>query len=197
MGKRKHLDRIEELFEKSPVVDINSIKRIIRYQSKHTAYAKLVISQLLKKNKIQKLAKGCYTKHHDNSLVVLCYKPAYLGLQSALSYHGLWEQETIPIILTSQKVRRGIRSISGGNVLFRNIQQQYCFGFEYYQDGTFYLPYSDIEKTFIDMIVYRQPLSEDVKKTLRKKIDQKKLERYVSNYPIMIRKKVLNFLQKK
>lgn len=194
MGKRIHLDRIEQLFEKSPVVDIRSIKRIIKLHSKNTAYAKLVIHNLLKKNKIQKIAKGYYTKYNDNSLAVLCYNHAYLGLQTALSYHQLWDQETIPVILTPQKIRQGIRTVAGGNVMFRNIQKKYCFGFDYYQDGMFYLPYSDIEKTFIDLVLFKQPISKELLKIFRKKVDKKRVITYLKVYPENIRRKVLKLI---
>src|SRR3989344_9138445 len=100
MGKQIHLEKIERLFEKSPVVDFKSIERIIGKNN----YAKLLVSNLLKKNKIKKVGKGFYTKYDESSLSVFAFKPAYLGLQSALSFYGLWEQETIPVILTTKKL---------------------------------------------------------------------------------------------
>ena len=154
MGKKKYSEEIEALFKKSPVVDSNSILRIIRSRKKVSQYNKQLIRNLLLAGKIRRLAKGCYTRHNDPSLAVFCFKPAYLGLQDALSMHNLWEQETIPIIITARKVRQGIRSIMGVNVLIRRIDKRYFFGYEHKNYGDFYFPVSDIEKTFIDMAYF-------------------------------------------
>src|SRR3989344_2026203 len=137
MGKQIHLKKIEELFEKSPVVDFKSVERIIG-KTKKSNYAKLLIYNLLKKGRIRKVGKGYYTKHNEISLAVFSFKPAYLGLQSALSRHGVWEQETIPVIVTTKKVRRGLRELSDGNILVKNIDKMFFFGFEYVEEDGFY-----------------------------------------------------------
>lgn len=198
MGKSKHIDRVRNLFEKSLVVDFSSIERIVRFKRKNTKshYAKLIVHNLLKSGEIKKIAKGCYTKHNDNSLIVLCF-PAYLGLQSALSFYGLWEQETIPIIMTSKKVRVGIRKVLGGNVLVRNTKKKFMFGINYLDDGGFYLPYSDLEKTFIDMFFFKQKIDENVLKKFRKKIDEKKLKKYLKVYDKRLEKRVLKIYSKR
>lgn len=192
MGKSKHLDKIRDLFEKSPIVDFKSVERIVRFKKKNAKsnYAKLIISNFLKSGEIKKIAKGCYTKYNDNSLIVLCF-PAYLGLQSALSFYGLWEQETIPIIITSKKIRVGIRNILGGNVLVRRIEKKFMFGINYLNDGGFYLPYSDLEKTFIDMFAFKQKIDENVLKQFQERIDDKKLRKYLKVYDKRLRQRVL------
>ncbi len=192
MGKSKHLERIRNLFEKSLVVDFKSIERIVRFERKNSKsnYAKLVVHNLLKSGEIKKIAKGYYTKHNDNSLIVLCF-PAYLGLQSALSFYGLWEQETIPIVITPKKVRVGIRKVLGGNVLVRSTKKEFMFGIDYLDDGGFCLPYSDLEKTFIDMFLFKQKISEDVLGKFREKIDEKKLMKYLKIYNKKLGKKIL------
>src|SRR3989338_9098421 len=156
MGKKKYSEEIGALFKKSPVVDSNSILRIIRNRKKVSQYNKQLIRNLLLAGKIRRLAKGCYTMYDDPSLAVFCFKPAYLGLQDALSMHNLWEQETIPIIITARKVRQGIRSIMGVNVLIRRIDKRYFFGYEHKNYGDFYFPVSDVEKTFIDMAYFNE-----------------------------------------
>ncbi|MBI2665731.1 hypothetical protein HYX12_03865 [Candidatus Woesearchaeota archaeon] len=187
MGKRKYLQHVEHLFQESPVVSFSSIERIVQHQGRSN-YAKLLIHNLLKKNKIYILGKGCYTLHKDISLAVFCFRPAYLGLQSALSKHNLWEQETVPIIITTKKVRSGIRKIMGANVLLRRMNKDYFFGFKTYEEGKFYLPYSDVEKTLIDLIVFRENISAEVLEEFRKRIDMKKLKKYLHAYPLRIRK---------
>ena len=107
----------------------------------------------------------------------MAFTPSYLGLQSALSAYNLWEQETIPVILTSKKVKTGLRKILGGNVLIRKVKEKFMFGLEYLQEGDFYLPFSNLEKTFIDMIVFKQIISKEVLIRFREKIEEKKLKK--------------------
>ena len=76
------------------------------------------------------------------------------------------------------------------NVLIRNIDKKYFFGFDYYKDGDFYIPYSDIEKTFIDMIYYKLYMDAELLKEFKKRIDKKKLIEYLKSYPKNIQKRV-------
>ena len=174
-------------------MSLRSLERVVGVSGKNRAtnnYAKLVVANLLKKGVIQKLAKGCYTNRNDAGLAVLCFQPAYLGLQSALSFHGLWEQETIPVIITATKARQGRRSVLGMNVVLHRIQHTLVFGVTYELDGEQYLPCSDIEKTFLDLLYFKQNISGEVLMQFRKKVDRKKLMRYVLRYPETVRKQV-------
>src|SRR3989339_2272434 len=190
MGKTIHLQKVKEYIAKSPVVSFESINRIISQKKKVKQYGKQLIRNLIRQGKLKNLAKGYYTSWNDLSLTVFCFQPAYLGLQDALSYHNLWEQETIPIVLTTKKTRRGIRKVMESNVLIRNIDKKYFFGFDYYKDGDFYIPYSDIEKTFIDMIYYKLYMDAELLKEFKKRIDKKKLIEYLKSYPKNIQKRV-------
>ena len=190
MGKQIHLEKIEELFEKSPIVDFKSVERVIG-GVKNNNYAKLLIHILIKKGKIKKVGKGVYTKYDDISLAVFSFKPAYIGLQSALSYYRVWEQETILVIITTRKVRRGVRNLMGGNILLRNVDKKYFFGLEYVEEGNFYFPYSDLEKTFIDMVVFNQKIDKEVLKKIKKRINKPKLLNYLKRYPLKIRERVM------
>ena len=194
MGKIKYKEEIEELFKKSPVVEYGSIERIIKNKKNVKQYAKQLIRNLILKQKIKKLTKGRYTSYDDISLIVYCFKPAYLGLQDALSFHNLWEQETIPIILTSRKVVPGIRKVMNGNVLVRRLQRKYFFGFEYFQQGNLYFPYSDLEKTFIDMVYFKEKINEETFKNIIERINIKKLNFYLKKYPVRIKKIILNYI---
>ena len=197
MGKDKYMKDIENLFKKSPLVTYDSIERLIKNKKQVNQYTKQLIRNLILKGEIRRLAKGCYTAHHDASLSVFCFKPSYLGLQDALSLYELWEQETIPVVITTRKVRQGIRNILGINVLIRRIKKKYLFGFDYVKQGDFYFPYSDLEKTFIDMVYYNENLSKEAKKNIIKKINIKRLGMYLKVYPKRFRKKVLEHLKQK
>jgi len=185
MGKEKYLKKIEALFDKSSVVDTKSIRRIIGTNS---FYEKQVINKLLRQKKIIRLAKGKYTTRTNPELAVLAFQPGYLGLQDSLSQHGLWEQETVPVIVTSKKVRTGMRNIGGMNVLVRRTLNKYMFGIDYMPTGELYLPYSDVEKTLIDIVQFREKIGAETIKTIKKRIDLKKLAQYLKHYPNRTRK---------
>ena len=195
MGKKKHIDSIKELFEKSQVVDSRSIERLIKSRENVRQYHKQLIRNLLRQGRIKRLTKWYYTKENDPSLAVYCFKPAYLGLQDALSYHNLWEQETIPVILTSRRIRSGIRRILDSNVLIRRIGKKYMFGYENSQQDKYHLPYSDIEKTIIDMIHYNQNINNETLTEIKKRINKQKLKTYLKKYPQKTQTKTLNTLK--
>ena len=195
MGKIKYINKIREFFKENPVVSINSLKKFINKKDKDYIY--LLINNLLKKNEIKRLTKGYYSFYQDPSLIVFCFKPSYLGLQDALSIHHLWEQETNSVILTVKKVRNGVRKIFGNNIILKRIPPKYFFGVEYMKQGDFYFPVSDIEKTLIDLIYFKQPIDKETLKEIIKRIDKKKLNKYLKVYPEKIRKRVINAIKNK
>ena len=192
MGKIKYIDKVREFFKINPVVSISSIKKFINKKEKDYVY--LLVNNLLKKNEIKRITKSFYTIYEDTSLIVFCFKPSYLGLQDALSIHNLWEQETNPIVITTKKVRNGVRKVFGNNAMLRRISPRYFFGFEYKKDGDFYFPVSDIEKTLIDLVYFRQSIDKETIKEIKKRIDRKKLNSYLIKYPKRTRTRVLKVL---
>ncbi len=200
MGKIKYINDIRRFFRESPVADINYLKKFISKKDKKYVY--LLISNLLKKKEIGRITKGYYTICDDASLIVFCFKPSYLGLQNALSFHNLWEQETNPVVITTNNIRSGLRKVFGRNALLKRVPGKYLFGYEYYkyplENKEIYIPYSDIEKTFIDMVYFRQPIDEEVIENFREKINKKKLKEYLKRYPVKFRRKVMSkFAEKK
>ncbi|HJW97455.1 MAG TPA: type IV toxin-antitoxin system AbiEi family antitoxin domain-containing protein [archaeon] len=171
------VDKIREYSRRTPVFDTKSIARLVG----DPEYAYLALSRLLKSGEIRRLTKGHYTFFSDPSVLVYCLKPAYLGLQDAMSFHNLWEQETNPIILTTRKARPGTRKVLGGNVIIRRISPKHFFGYEYLKQGDLLLPVSDIEKTFIDMAYFRE-LRKDMTKAFRGRVDREKLREYLKKY---------------
>lgn len=190
MGKQKYQQDIEQFISRSPVVSYRSIDRIVRNRKNVKQYVKQLVRNLIRKGRLKPLAKGYYTVHDEVPLAVFCFQPAYLGLQDALSYHNLWEQETVPVIITTRKVRTGLRTILGSNVLIRHVEQKYYFGIEHMTGEQWALPYSDVEKTLIDLVHFKQRISPEVWKEFRKRIDHKKLKKYLLFYPQRTRKLV-------
>ncbi len=179
MGAVKHKDIIRNFFRRTPVADISSLKRRINVKSN---YVSLMLNQMVKKKEVYRLTRGFYSLHNDPTLAVFCFKPAYLGLQEALSIHNLWEQETNTIVLTTKTVREGIRNIAGNKVILKRLPKKLFFGVEYRQYGDFYLPVSDIEKTLLDLIYFQQPIDKELLQKFKENINLKKLKQYLSYY---------------
>lgn len=194
MGTQKHTEAVHEYLSQSPVIDSTSLKRLIQSRKAGTQYHKQLIHNLIQKGSLRKLTSGCYTAHSEASLAVFCFTPAYLGLEDALSYHGMWEQETIPIIITTRKVRPGLRKFEGTNYRVRRIDRKYYFGIDYYPVGEFYVPYSDKEKTFLDVLYFKLKFTSQELQEMAKGLAKKKLGSYLKNYPHRMGKRVEGIL---
>ena len=184
----KHIKKVRDFIKNAPVFGIGSISRIVGNRE----YAHTLVNHLLTRGEIKRAARGCYTNRDDVSVAVLCFKPAYLGLQNAMSIHNIWEQETIPIILTTRKARSGIRNVAGMNAMVRRISPKYFFGYEYQDVGDLLLPVSDVEKTFID-IVYFEEMRKETADEFKGRLDVKKLKSYLKQYPEKFRKRAMSF----
>lgn len=185
----RYVDKIRGYIRKTPVANISSISALVPKRE----YAYIIANHLLKRGEIRRITRGYYTVHDEPSLLVYCLRPAYIGLQDAMSFHDLWEQETNPIIITARKVRVGVRAVFGQNVWVRRISPKHFFGYDYLTSDDFPLPVSDVEKTFIDMVYFRE-MREDIVKGFRKRVDREKLGRYLKRYGSNLRKRVIETL---
>jgi predicted transcriptional regulator of viral defense system len=158
-------------------------------------YLDQLLHNLVKQNKIIRITNGSYTFKKDLMVSGFAYSPFYYGLQEALSLRNLHEQETNPIIITTNKIKPGIKTIQGSNVLLRRIDCKYFFGFDFIKYYDMEIPVSDYEKTLIDFVYYNEPLSKEVINELKKKIDKKKLEKYLFRYSKSTRNKVLSLIK--
>lgn len=186
----KYIDKIRGYLKRTPVASMSSISVLVPNRS----YVHLIMNYLVKRGEIRRISKGYYTTREEPSLLVYCMRPAYIGMQDAMSFHGLWEQETNPVIITTRKVRPGVRRVFGQNVWVRRISPKYFFGYEYLASDGFLLPVSDVEKTFIDMIYFRE-MREDIAKEFRKRVNREKLEKYLKMYNTNFRRKVIEILR--
>jgi|SRR3989344_4337517 len=195
MGKIKYINDIRKFFKKNIIVDINSLKKFIQEKGNKEEYVYQIVHNMMEKNEIKRITKGYYSIYDDPIISIFCFKPSYIGLQSALSINNLWEQETIPVILTGRKIRQGIRDIAGNNVMLHRISPKYFFGIEYKKEGDIYLPVSDLEKTFIDMLYFKQKMDDNLLREFKKRIDKKKLKEYAKRYPKTTFSRIINTLE--
>jgi len=194
MGKEKYLNEVMEFFKKTPVVSTRDIRLIINKNITRKNYTHLLVHNLIKSGRVKKVVKGFYTVHDDSTVAVFCFKPAYIGLQDALSLHNLWDQESNAVIITAKKVRSGVRRILDSNVVVHRINPRYFFGSELIKYGNFYVSVSDVEKTLIDFVYFKEPLDKEVLKEIKRRVEKEKINKYLKHYPKRIKKNVLRLL---
>jgi predicted transcriptional regulator of viral defense system len=186
MGRIVHIKKLREFIKSVPVFRVRDIELLVGNRN----YAHLILHKLTKKEEIKRVIKGWYSLYEDPIVSVFCFKPAYIGLQEALSLHNLWGQETNVVIITTKKVRAGIREIFGNNVILRRIEPKYFFGFDLLNYENFFIPVSDIEKTLIDFVYFNETLTKETLTEIIKHIDKQKLIEYLKKYPSKFRLKV-------
>lgn len=186
--KGEIVGKVREFLERTPVASTATLSRLVGKRE----YAYVLLNLLERRGEIRRITRGYYTIHEDPTLLVYCLKPAYLGLQDAMSLHNLWEQETIPIIITCRRVRSGLREVFDHNVMVRRISPKYFFGIEDLERGGFFFPVSDVEKTFIDLVYFGE-MDGGLARRFKGKLNLKKLEAYLERYPERLRRRAMGF----
>ena len=149
-----------------------SAKDVVRIGVPKT-YVKTLIHNEMKKGALKRIRKGWYTYHDDPMVAVFAFMPAYLGLESALSIRNIWDQETIPVIITPNRVRPGVRDIMGTNVVIRRINPKQFYGYETLNYYGFWVPVSTLEKTYEDLKYFREKIDPKTIARLKKIIQSK------------------------
>jgi len=193
----KYINSAREHFKEKPVFSITDLRIFLSKKGISKNYSKLLIHNLIEKKQVFRLTKGFYSFQKELSVSGFAFSPFYYGLQEALSLRNLWEQETIPVIITPKKIRPGLRKIMDSNVLIRRINRKMFFGFESIKHFGLWIPVSNPEKTLIDFVYFNEPLSEETLKELKKKINRKKLSEYLKKCPENTAKKVKKLLNSK
>jgi predicted transcriptional regulator of viral defense system len=190
MGRVVHLDKLRAFAKSTPVFRAKDVEVLV----KDKKYSHLVLHKLAQRGEVKRVVKGWYSLHEDPTVAVFCFKPAYIGLQEALSLHGLWEQETNVVIVTTLRVRTGIRRILDSNVILHRIDGRYFFGYDYIIYGDFFIPVSDVEKTLIDLVYFKELPGMEVVSSIKKRLDEGKLIRYLKRFPPRFRDKVIGYV---
>jgi len=194
----KYIQLIRERYKDKLCFSKRDLSILLKNKEISDQYLQKLISNLLKKEEIIRITRGKYTFSKDIVVSGFSYFPFYYGLQEALSFRNLWEQETNPVIITINKVRSGIKSsFNNGNIVLHRINRKYFFGFDFINYYGIQIPVSDIEKTLIDFIYYKEEssLSKEVIGDINRKINKKKLKEYLQKYPFYFKKKVFSFLK--
>ncbi len=196
MGKTKYLKEFREHFKYRSYFSIKEAEMFLNQHGAGREYARLALHNLEKRGEIKRLKRGYYSFNDNLDTIGFLFEPFYYGLQEALSLHDLWEQETNPVIITTRKVRSGVRAILGRNVVIRHIQRKMFFGYEAKRIGNSFLPVSDMEKTLIDFVYFKVAIPKDILEEMKKRLDGNKLQRYLQKLDKSLRIKVNNLLIK-
>jgi len=190
VGRKIHIDAVRAFARETPVFRSRDVGVVVGRQG----YADLLLHNMANRGEIHRLMRGWYSSHDDPVLSVFCFKPAYLGLQEALSMRNLWEQETNVVVLTPAKVREGLRSVAGSNVVVRRLPVHHFFGYDFIPYGEWRVPVSDPEKTLIDLVSLGEVAHPDILSELLGAVDVKKLQGYLAAYPRRTRDLVMELL---
>ena len=190
----KYQKLLERLYGQ-PAFSITQLKTLLGTKKISNGYLHLLVHNLLARKKLKRITKGFYSFNGDAQVVGFAFQPFYYGLQDALSLRNLWEQETNPVVITPRKIRPGLRKFGESNYVVKRIERRMFFGFNMVKYGGFWIPVSDAEKTLVDFAHYNQPLDENARAELRKRIDKKKLAEYLKKTPEKTRLKALKLLR--
>ena len=179
MGKKVHIDEVRRFIGSTPVFRSRDVELLVGERR----YALLLLHNLAKRGEVHRVARGWYSAAEDPVVSVCALAPAYLGLQDALSARGLWEQETNTVVVTAGKAKPGQRQVFGSRVIVHRIDPRYFFGYDYLPYGAFLVPVSDLEKTLVDLVYFRESPGPDVMRSLARAADRKTLDRYLGRYP--------------
>ncbi|MFH1722496.1 MAG: type IV toxin-antitoxin system AbiEi family antitoxin domain-containing protein [Candidatus Altiarchaeota archaeon] len=185
--------KVLETFKGQPCFTLQDAIRLLK--PSEPAYVTLMLHNLVKQEKLFRVRRGVYSAANDPQIVGFAFPPFYYGCQDALSLHGMWEQETNPVVITTRKVRSGLRSFEGSNYLVRRINRTMFFGYESMQYGEYWIPVSIIEKTFIDMVYYRQHMSKELINEFKKQIEKPGLQELLKRCPPRLAKQVTKRLK--
>lgn len=190
MGKIVHLDKVRAFVQTTPAFRARDVQLLVGDRG----YALQLLHNLARRGEVRRVTKGWYSSHDDPVVSVFAFKPAYLGLQEALSLRGISEQETNVVLVTPRKVRPGIRTVMGANVLVRRIEKKRFFGFDYVKYDDFFVPVSDIEKTLIDLVYYGEAPDSRIVAEAKGRVDSRKMDGYLRSYPIDFKRRMRSIL---
>jgi predicted transcriptional regulator of viral defense system len=185
---------LRKRFSAEPAFSSRDIRTFFARRRVSRAYCNLMVHKMLAEGKLFRIGRGAYTFHGDAQAVGFAFQPFYYGLQDALSLRGIWEQETVPVVVTPRRVRAGVRAFLGANYVVRRVSRRMFFGYEMVKRGGFWVPVSDAEKTFIDMVYFRQPLAPKLVRAMARQMRPEVLKRHLARAPAWLRPRVYKAL---
>ncbi len=174
-------------FNRFPLFRFSDAERFLTSIGASPIYARKFMSIAVNNGLVYRITKGVYSMHNDINLVGFAFKPFYYGLGTALTYHGLWEQQATQTIITTKNVREGTRVFFGLNATVLRIPERLFFGFADEKYGNFHFYVSDVEKTLIDIVHYGFAIEDYAYVNLLRRANSMKIESYLKRCPERIK----------
>lgn len=165
-----------------PVFKVSDVKLLFESKGIENDYIYLMLHNLESKGEIKRITTGIYTFHDDVAVVGFAFYPFYYGLESALSIHGISEQGTNLVVMTPRNLRMGVRAFEGRNYRILRIKKEQMFGYSTLNYSNFWIQVSDVEKTLIDMIYFKDHIREEIMPKIIERIDRRKIDKYLKAY---------------
>lgn len=171
----KYQKQIQKIIKK-PVFGVSDL---VNQNIPHN-YAKKILYELHKSNKITRIERGKYTTH-DDIIIISTHitEPCYLSMWSALSIHKLTTQIpfTIELITTRKRFNREIK-FKNTSIIFYSVKPDMMYGFEnIIWKEQIRIPVANPEKTIIDILYFKSIPAEEIDEIIDQ-IDKKKLLSY-------------------
>lgn len=192
----KYSKEFREHFKLVPAFSARDVRLFLAKKGISRQYAYLLLHNAIASGEVKRITKGVYSFKEEVQVVGFAFQPYYYGLQDALSFHDLWEQETNPVVITPRKVRPGMRTFLGNNYLVKRIDRSMFFGFQTIKYSDFWIRVSDVEKTLVDFAYFKQPLGKPVLKEIRSRLRKPVLQEYLKRSPPRVRKKIAAWLRR-
>ena len=104
-------------FAAEPAFSSRDIRTFFSRRGLSEGYQNLMVHKMLADGRLFRISRGIYTFRGEMQVAGFAFQPFYYGMQDALSLRNLWEQETVPVVLTPRRVRAGARTFLGANYL--------------------------------------------------------------------------------
>ena len=181
--KKEEIEKIIKEFNKNFKENLNT-ERVVKYLSRHN-YLKRIFLGFYYLNSVDE-RKRRYCKFEDRELLFLVLNKLnikwYLGLSSALYESGEAWQAPVIINIINNKFS-GKRKILGLNVKFYKIKDNLIFAIKNGKtknDIEYF--YSEISKTYIDIVYFR---------ISNKLVKDKNTKKYIKMFPKWVEKKLI------
>lgn len=189
----KYINYVRERFSKDdfPAFSVADVKSALKNRSVSDQYVRLMLHNLKSKGVIKPITRGIYTFQDDIAVVGFAFQPFYYGLECALSIRGISEQGTNVAVMTPRNVRAGMRAFEGRNYRIKRVDNELMFGFDLIRYGKFWVPVSDVEKTVIDMLYFKDHIRDELWSALASRIELDRLKEYLKRYDYTFSKNAL------
>jgi predicted transcriptional regulator of viral defense system len=151
------------------------------------------LSEWQNKGYIKKIIKEYYifsdTEINEKVLFLIAqniYRPSYVSLESALSYHGLIPEGVFSVTSVTSKKSQNLET-AVGNFIYKSVKPELMFGYELIESVVGKIKMADPEKAILDYLYLNSDMKEESDfeewrlnlQILRDNWDQDRYERYL------------------